>query len=47
VAYDTYVAARDPAHPIFASLFGLDFANNFMCQVLFPLAEKEMDEANK
>lgn len=46
-AYDTYVAARDPAHPMFASLFGSHFANDFMYQVLFPLAERERDEAKK
>ena len=37
--YDTYVATRDPAHPVFSSLFGKDTAEQFMHQVLFPLAE--------
>lgn len=39
-AYDTYVAERDPAHPMFASMFGPEFAEDFLYQVLFPLAEK-------
>lgn len=42
-AYDTYVAERDPAHPMFASLFGAEFAHDFMYQVLFPLAEKKSE----
>lgn len=45
-AYDTYVAARDPAHPMFASLFGHKFANDYLYQVLFPLAERNKEEGN-
>jgi len=42
--YDTYVASRDPAHPMFKSLFGSVFANEYLYQVLFPLADPEAAE---
>ncbi len=38
--YDNYVAECDPAHPMFSSIFGPDVAENYVYDVLFPLADK-------
>jgi len=39
-AYDTYCLDRDPAHPMFTSLFGPDFADDFLYNTMFPLAKR-------
>jgi 15,16-dihydrobiliverdin:ferredoxin oxidoreductase len=38
--YDNYVAASDPAHPMFAAYFGPEVAESYVYDVLFPLADK-------
>lgn len=38
-AYDDYSSTRDPAHGLLASLFGRDFADAFVYDVLFPLSD--------
>jgi 15,16-dihydrobiliverdin:ferredoxin oxidoreductase len=40
-AYDTYVAARDPAHPFFSAMFGAEFSQDYLYKVMFPLANQE------
>lgn len=42
-SYDNYVAQCDPAHPMFASIFGSDVAKNYVYDVLFPLADRPDD----
>ncbi|KAL7578704.1 hypothetical protein ACA910_015943 [Epithemia clementina (nom. ined.)] len=37
-AYDTYSAARDPAHAMLAKSFGTEFADDYVYNVLFPLS---------
>jgi 15,16-dihydrobiliverdin:ferredoxin oxidoreductase len=39
-AYDTYSAERDPATGLFASMFGKEWADGFVYDFLFSLAEK-------
>jgi 15,16-dihydrobiliverdin:ferredoxin oxidoreductase len=39
-AYDTYSAARDPAHGLLASAFGKEFADDYVYDILFPLSER-------
>jgi len=39
-AYDTYSAARDPAHPMLARTFGQEWAGDYVYDVLFPLAKR-------
>lgn len=40
-AYDTYSAERDPATGLFASMFGKEWADGFVYDFLFSLAEKK------
>lgn len=39
-AYDTYSAARDPAHALLGRLFGQDWADDYVYDILFPSAKK-------
>lgn len=39
-AYDNYVSERDPAHRMFAPVFGREIAERYIYDVLFPLADK-------
>lgn len=39
-AYDTYSAARDPAHGMLSSTFGKDFADDYVYDILFPLSDR-------
>jgi 15,16-dihydrobiliverdin:ferredoxin oxidoreductase len=39
-AYDNYSAARDPAHAMLAATFGNDFADDYVYDILFPLADR-------
>ena len=39
-AYDTYSAERDPATGLFAAMFGKDWADGFVYDFLFSLAER-------
>lgn len=41
LAYDSYSAERDPATGLFASMFGGDWADGFVYDFLFSLAEKK------
>ena len=41
--YDTYCAQRDPAHPMLARAFGQDFADSYMYDILFPLADRKQE----
>jgi 15,16-dihydrobiliverdin:ferredoxin oxidoreductase len=41
LAYDSYSAERDPATGLFASMFGQDWADGFVYDFLFSLAEKK------
>lgn len=43
-AYDTYCLSHDPAHPMFNKLFGPDFADDFLYNTMFPLAERPQNE---
>lgn len=43
-AYDTYSAARDPAHGLLAKCFGTDWADEYVYDILFPLAIKQSAE---
>jgi len=38
-AYDDYSSVRDPAHGLLKSLFGRDYADAFVYDVLFPLSD--------
>ena len=37
-AYDNYSSERDPAHGLLAACFGLEYADKFVYDVLFPLS---------
>jgi len=39
--YDTYSCERDPAHGLFKSYFGEEWANNFLHNFLFPLSNNQ------
>ena len=36
--YDNYSSERDPAHGLLAACFGLEYADKFVYDVLFPLS---------
>lgn len=38
-AYDNYSSLRDPAHGLLAAIFGKDYADDFVYDVLFPLSD--------
>ena len=38
--YDTYSAERDPAHKLLGNIFGPDFANDYVYDILFPSATR-------
>jgi Ferredoxin-dependent bilin reductase len=38
--YDTYSAARDPAHHLLARIFGQEWADEYVYDVLFPGVQK-------
>lgn len=38
--YDTYSAARDPAHALLARAFGQEWADDYVYDILFPSAER-------
>jgi hypothetical protein len=38
--YDTYSAARDPAHALLAKAFGQEWADEYVYDILFPSAER-------
>jgi 15,16-dihydrobiliverdin:ferredoxin oxidoreductase len=38
--YDDYSSVRDPAHGLLANIFGREYADDFVFDVLFPLCEK-------
>lgn len=40
--YDTYSAERDPAHKLLANIFGQDFANDYVYDILFPSATRKV-----
>ncbi len=40
INYDIYSCERDPAHGLFKSYFGEEWANNFLHKFLFPLSNK-------
>jgi hypothetical protein len=40
-AYDTYSAARDPAHAMLAKTFGQEWADDYVYDVLFPRAVRQ------
>ncbi|GKY93849.1 hypothetical protein MPSEU_000351800 [Mayamaea pseudoterrestris] len=40
--YDTYSAARDPAHAMLGKMFGQEWADDFLYDVLFPNAKRSM-----
>ena len=40
--YDTYSAERDPAHKLLGNIFGQDFANDYVYDVLFPSATRNI-----
>ena len=40
-AYDTYSAERDPATGLFASMFGKEWADDYVFDFLFSLSEKK------
>eukprot|EP00550_Attheya_septentrionalis_P004531 CAMPEP_0198285342 /NCGR_PEP_ID=MMETSP1449-20131203/4665_1 /TAXON_ID=420275 /ORGANISM="Attheya septentrionalis, Strain CCMP2084" /LENGTH=412 /DNA_ID=CAMNT_0043982747 /DNA_START=83 /DNA_END=1321 /DNA_ORIENTATION=+ len=44
-AYDTYSAERDPATGLFASMFGKEWADQFVYNFLFSMSEKSESEA--
>jgi 15,16-dihydrobiliverdin:ferredoxin oxidoreductase len=44
-AYDTYSAERDPATGLFASMFGKDWADQFVYNFLFSMSEKSESDA--
>jgi hypothetical protein len=39
-AYDDYSSVRDPAHGLLKALFGGDYADSFVYDVLFPLSDR-------
>lgn len=39
-SYDTYSAARDPAHHLLAKIFGQEWADEYVYDILFPEAQK-------
>lgn len=39
-AYDDYSSVRDPAHGLLKALFGKDYADSFVYDVLFPLSDE-------
>jgi Ferredoxin-dependent bilin reductase len=41
-AYDTYSAARDPAHALLARAFGQEWADDYVYDILFPAAAREI-----
>ena len=43
--YDVFNAARDPAHGLFTSYFGADWANDFVHDFLFEQSEAAEEEA--
>lgn len=40
-AYDTYSAARDPAHALLARAFGQEWADDYVYDILFPAATRD------
>jgi 15,16-dihydrobiliverdin:ferredoxin oxidoreductase len=40
--YDTYSAERDPAHKLLANIFGQEFADDYVYDILFPLAARKI-----
>lgn len=38
--YDDYSSVRDPAHGLLANIFGRDYADDFVYDVLFPLCDR-------
>jgi 15,16-dihydrobiliverdin:ferredoxin oxidoreductase len=42
-AYDSYSAARDPAHALMVRSFGQEWADAFVYDVLFPSSEKQIE----
>jgi hypothetical protein len=38
-AYDDYSSVRDPAHGLLAAIFGKEYADDFVFDVLFPLTD--------
>ena len=40
--YDTYSAERDPAHKLLGNIFGSDFANDYVYDILFPSATRNV-----
>jgi hypothetical protein len=36
--YDLYSSVTDPAHPLLGALFGQEYADDFVFDVLFPLS---------
>jgi Ferredoxin-dependent bilin reductase len=41
-AYDTYSAARDPAHALLGRLFGQEWADDYVYDILFPSAQHSL-----
>ena len=41
IAYDIYSAERDPAHGLFKSHFGKEWADNFLHEFLFPAGDNQ------
>ena len=39
-SYDTYSAVRDPAHHLLAKIFGQEWADEYVFDILFPSAQK-------
>eukprot|EP00978_Attheya_sp_CCMP212_P036839 scaffold169925_cov60-Attheya_sp.AAC.1 len=44
-AYDTYSAERDPATGLFASMFGKEWADQFVYNFLFSMSEKSESDS--
>eukprot|EP00553_Chaetoceros_curvisetus_P015432 CAMPEP_0204646292 /NCGR_PEP_ID=MMETSP0718-20130828/4315_1 /ASSEMBLY_ACC=CAM_ASM_000674 /TAXON_ID=230516 /ORGANISM="Chaetoceros curvisetus" /LENGTH=258 /DNA_ID=CAMNT_0051668497 /DNA_START=8 /DNA_END=784 /DNA_ORIENTATION=- len=42
--YDTYSAARDPAHALFVRIFGKQFADGYVYDFLFSLSDSKVDD---
>ena len=40
--YDTYSAERDPAHKLLGNIFGQEFADDYVYDVLFPAATRKV-----
>ena len=45
-AYDQYSADKDPAHGLFKSYFGEDWADDFIHEFLFTLADRAVTAHN-